>query len=150
MAVGVEEATPVNNFGTAWLAYLDGVFPPTDVLLAKSTDGGITFTSPVVVRQIAGPASSSSRVKGGGPVDYPAIAFGGGVLAISYSNQTTGGIEMRAFQVTGLGTLSGFVPDVAGQLVPGSTGGNFGGIAVSSTGKIVVSYQTPSGGQGPP
>src|SRR5262249_38260945 len=78
-------------------------------------------------------------------LDQPSIAFGDGMVWVSYKDLSNGVIKAAGATVTGLGQVSAFsTPESA----PGSTG-SFGNVAVSPTGQVLVVYESPSGGAGP-
>ncbi len=120
-----------DSFGNLFLVYINGNVNQIDVIL--STDGGVTFSSPVIV--------------GTGSVDQPSIAVGNGSVWVDWNS--SGSMVARGAPVTGLGTWG---PFNALQTIPSSSGGSFGGIAVgpgANGGKVMVTYQNPTGGQGP-
>ena len=97
-----------------------------------STDGGATFSAPVTA--------------GTGSVDQPSIAVGNGSVWVDWNS--SGSMVARGAPVTGLGAWG---PFNAQQTIP-SAQGSFGGIAVGpgpNGGKVIVTYQSPTGGQGP-
>ena len=97
-----------------------------------STDGGITFSAPITA--------------GTGSVDQPSIAVGNGSVWVDWNQ--SGSMVARGAPVTGLGVWG---PFNAQQAIPSATG-SFGGIAVGpgpNGGKVIVTYQSPTGGQGP-
>src|ERR1043166_4683450 len=117
-------------FGNLFLVYINSSVNQINVIL--STDGGVTFGAPLTV--------------GTGSVDQPSIAVGNGSVWVDWNS--SGNMVARGAPVTGLGT---FGPFGAQQAIP-SASGSFGGIAVG-TGpdgrKVIVTYQSPTGGQGP-
>ena len=119
-----------DTFGNLFLVYLNNSVNQVNVIL--STDGGITFSAPVTA--------------GTGIVDQPSIAVGNGSVWVDWNQ--SGSMVARGAPVTGLGTWG---PFNAQQAIPSATG-SFGGIAVGpgpNGGKIIVTYQNPTGGQGP-
>src|SRR5262249_32960803 len=54
-------------------------------------------------------------------------------------------LQAAGAKVTGLGAVGAFTV----QTVPASAGGNFGGIAISPTGQVVVCFQDSGSGVGP-
>lgn len=113
-------------FGNLFLVYLNGT--TNGVIVARSTDGGATFTQ---LTSIAGS-------------DQPSIATGANSVWVTFEDGS--GIEAAGASVTGLGVTGAFG---AKQLATGSAGGNFGDIAIGPAGQVLVTYQKPSGGQGP-
>ena len=118
-------------FGNLFLVYISNSFNQINVIL--STDGGATFGAPLTV----GTGSS---------VDQPSIAVGNGSVWVDWN--LNGTMVARGAPVTGLGV---FGPFNAQQAIPSAIG-SFGGIAVGpgpNGGKVIVTYQNPTGGQGP-
>ena len=119
-----------DSFGNLFLVYLNAAVTQVNVIL--STDGGATFSAPVTA--------------GTGSVDQPSIAVGNGSVWVDWNQ--SGSMVARGAPVTGLGTWG---PFNAQQAIPSATG-SFGGIAVGpgpNGGKVIVTYQSPTGGQGP-
>ena len=118
-------------FGNLFLIYINNSVSQINVIL--STDGGATFGAPLTV----GTGSS---------VDQPSIAVGNGSVWVDWN--LNGTMVARGAPVTGLGV---FGPFNAQQAIPSAIG-SFGGIAVGpgpNGGKVIVTYQNPTGGQGP-
>ena len=119
-----------DTFGNLFMIYINGSVNQINVIL--STDGGATFGAPVTV--------------GTGSVDQPSIAVGNGSVWVDWNSG--GSMVARGAPVTGLGV---FGPFAAQQSIP-SASGSFGGIAVGpgpNGGKVIVTYESPTGGQGP-
>ena len=119
-----------DTFGNLFMVYINNSVNQINVIL--STDGGVTFTAPLTV--------------GTGSVDQPSIAVGTGSVWVDWNS--SGSMVARGAPVTGLGT---FGPFGAQQTIP-TAAGSFGGIAVgpgANGGKVIVTYQAPTGGQGP-
>jgi hypothetical protein len=119
-----------DTFGNLFLVYINNSVDQINVIV--STDGGATFSAPLTV--------------GTGSVDQPSIAVGSGSVWVDWNS--SGSMVARGAPVTGLGT---FGPFNAQQAIPSATG-SFGGIAVGpgpNGGKVIVTYQSPTGGQGP-
>lgn len=119
-----------DSFGNLFLVYINAGVNQINVIL--STDGGITFGAPVTA--------------GTGSIDQPSIAVGNGSVWVDWN--ASGSMVARGAPVTGLGVWG---PFNAQQSVPSGTG-SFGGIAVGpgpGGGKVIVTYQNPTGGQGP-
>jgi hypothetical protein len=119
-----------DTFGNLFLVYINNSVNQINVIL--STDGGVTFSAPVTA--------------GTGSVDQPSIAVGDGSVWVDWNQ--SGSMVARGAPVTGLGTWGPFNPQ---QAIPSATG-SFGGIAVGpgpNGGKVIVTYQSPTGGQGP-
>lgn len=125
------QSVAYDEFGNLFLVYIDsGV---SKINLIASTDGGVTFSSPTTV--------------GTGGIDQPSLAAGNGSIWVDWNSG--GNMVARGAPVTGLGA---FGPFAAQQSIP-SASGSFGGIAVgpgtSGSGKVIVVYQNPTGGEGP-
>ena len=119
-----------DTFGNLFVVYLNSSVNQVNVIL--STDGGVTFSAPVTA--------------GTGSVDQPSIAVGNGSVWVDWNQ--SGSMVARGAPVTGLGVWG---PFNAQQAIPSATG-SFGGIAVGpgpNGGKVIVTYQSPTGGQGP-
>src|SRR6266542_3346499 len=119
-----------DTFGNLFMVYINNSVNQINVIL--STDGGVTFSAPVTA--------------GTGSVDQPSIAVGNGSVWVDWNQ--SGSMVARGAPVTGLGTWG---PFNAQQAIPSATG-SFGGIAVGpgpGGGKVIVTYQSPTGGQGP-
>src|SRR6266545_2034683 len=119
-----------DTFGNLFLVYINANVDQINVIL--STDGGATFSAPLTV--------------GTGSIDQPSIAVGNGSVWVDWNQ--SGSMVARGAPVTGLGTWG---PFNAQQAIP-TASGSFGGIAVGpgpNGGKVIVTYQSPTGGQGP-
>ncbi len=119
-----------DTFGNLFIVYISSAGNQINVIL--STDGGVTFSAPVTA--------------GTGSIDQPSIAVGNGSVWIDWN--LSGSMVARGAPVTGLGVWG---PFGAQQTIP-SASGSFGGIAVGpgpNGGKVIVTYQSPTGGQGP-
>src|SRR5215213_2668417 len=119
-----------DTFGNLFFVYINNSVNQINVIL--STDGGATFSAPVTA--------------GTGSVDQPSIAVGNGSVWVDWNQ--SGSMQARGAPVTGLGAWG---PFNAQQAIPSATG-SFGGIAVGpgpNGGKVIVTYQSPTGGQGP-
>src|SRR4051812_5170411 len=119
-----------DRFGNLFLVYINSSV--NQILVTLSTDGGVTFGAPVSV--------------GTGSVDQPSIAVGNGSLWVDWN--VSGNMVAKGAPVTGLGAWG---PFGAQQSIP-TASGSFGGIAVgpgSNGGKVMVTYMSPTSGQGP-
>lgn len=125
------QAVTFDNFGNLFLVYIDGGVSQINVIF--STNGGATFSAPITV--------------GSGGIDQPSIAAGNGSLWVDWNQG--GSMRVRGAPVTGLGMVGPWGPT---QVPPGATG-SFGGIAVgpgaAGSGKVMIVYQNPTGGEGP-
>ena len=120
-----------DTFGNLFLVYINSGLNQINVIL--STDGGVTFSAPVIA--------------GTGSIDQPSIGVGNGSVWVDWNQN--GSMVARGAPVTGLGTWG---PFNAQQAIP-SANGSFGGIAVGpgpNGGKVIVTYQSPYDDQGPP
>lgn len=117
-----------DRFGNLWMAYL--VNSNFDVLVALSTDGGLSFTKVADV------------VTNG---DQPSISAGADSVWVSYS--ATPGKQIKAFgaPVTGLGAFGRFT---APENVPSPGNGDYGDTAVGPNGQVMVTYQKSLSGKG--
>ncbi len=122
-----------DTFGNLFVVYLNTAASQVNVIL--STNGGATFSTPVT----AGSGSAGS-------VDQPSIAVGSGSVWVDWNQ--SGSMVARGAPVTALGAWG---PFNAQQSIP-SAAGSYGGIAVgpgANGGKVIVTYQNPTGGEGP-
>ncbi len=118
-----------DQFGNLWFSYLNSAIQTVVVL---STDGGATFTP------VANLGGSDQPTLVTGPGDLP------GTQSVWVSLNVGGQMRAVGTRVTGPGTFLPF-----GPLSPNLGAGNFGDIAVGPAGQVTVTYQNPSGGQGP-
>jgi hypothetical protein len=125
----------IGDVQTAWDShgnlFLTRFGPSLSIVVARSADGGKTFTD---VRTISVATSN----------DQPSIAVGANSVWVSFTNAANQIVATGA-QVTGLGAVGAFG---ALQVAPGG-GGDFGDVAVSPTGKVAVVYQNNGSGAGP-
>jgi hypothetical protein len=113
-----------DTFGNLFFTYIDSA--AANVIVALSTNGGASFTAIATI-----------------PVtDQPHPAVGAGMMWVVFNN---GNLQAAGAPVTGLGAVGAFTV----QTVPASAAGNFGGIAISPTGAVVVSFQNSGSGVGP-
>jgi len=118
-----------DRFGNLWMTYL--LNTNGDVLVALSTDGGVSFTKVADV------------VTNG---DQPSIAVGQNSVWISYTSFP--GTQIQAFgaSVSGLDQFGSFT---APESVPSPHGnGDYGDTAVGPSGQVMVTYQRSTNGQG--
>ncbi|HSC50259.1 MAG TPA: sialidase family protein [Gaiellaceae bacterium] len=118
-----------DRFGNLWMTYL--VNSNGDVLVALSTDGGLTFRK---VKDL--------QTKFG---DQPSIAVGPNSVWVSFT--AVPGKQVQAFgaPVTGLGRFGDFT---APESVPSPGNGDYGDTAVGPAGQVMVTYQNAENGQG--
>ena len=118
-----------DRFGNLWMTYL--VNTSGDILVALSTDGGLSFT------KVADVATNG---------DQPSIAVGPSSVWVSYTFFP--GTQIKAFgaPVTGLGQFGSFSP-LENVPSPGSNG-DYGDTAVGPAGQVMLTYQKATNGQG--
>lgn len=133
-----------DSFGNLFLTYLtfipdgSGGFQFDDIVLL-STNGGASFT------ELAQLSTSHDT-------DQPTITTGAGEVWVSYRDfgpefGENGTLVARGARVFGRGRIGSFNPV---QTVPGTeVDGSFGDIVIGPSGQVVVTYQNPSGGEGP-
>lgn len=127
-----------DTFGNLYVGYL---FRTGTNLLTRSielyvtTDLGANFTN-------LGPVDSHPA-DSGTSLDQPTVVAGAGAVWMTWRDDS-GGIAARGRQVTGALTFGawGAEQDI-------STVGNFGDIAIGPGGEVMVTYQTPTGNEGP-
>lgn len=119
-----------DGFGNLWMTYL--VSSNGDVLVALSTDGGLTFTKVADVVTKFG--------------DQPSIAVGPNSVWVSFTASPGNQIQAFGARVTGLGQVGGFsTPENVPS--PGSNG-DYGDTAVGPNGQVMVTYQKSLNGKG--
>jgi hypothetical protein len=123
-----------DRFGNLYVVYINSSV--TNVVVVRSTNGGQSFTQVLSI-------SPSG-------LDQPSIAVGPSntpnVDSVWISFHDNAGIQATGATVTGLGAMGGFIPL---ETAPSSGGCNFGGIAITNTGAVIVTYQDGTGGSGP-
>jgi hypothetical protein len=122
-----------DRFGNLFVVYIDTTL--TNVVVVRSTNGGQSFT------QVYSAAPAG--------LDQPSIAVGpsntAGVDSVWIDYHASSGIMATGATVTGLGAMGSFVtPKATGS----GSDANFGGIAISNTGAVIVTYQNNTGGSG--
>src|SRR5436305_238402 len=128
---------------TAVFAFLT---PATSILHAQMRTAIQGRDVPDGTRKCILPTFSAPLTVGTGSIDQPSIAVGNRSVWVDWNQD--GSMVARGAPVTGLGV---FGPFNAQQAIP-SASGSFGGIAVGpgpNGGKVIVTYQSPTGGQGP-
>jgi hypothetical protein len=124
-----DEQLAWDHYGNLWLTYL--LNSNGDVLVALSTDGGLTFT------KVADIVTNS---------DQPSIAVGPDSVWVSYSFFPGKQIQAFGAHVTGLGQFGTFsAPENVPS--PGSNG-DYGDTAVGPNGQLMVTYQKSLNGKG--
>ena len=132
-----------DSYGNLFLTYLD-----TGVELTYSTDGGVTFATPVTLAELPPGNLPGFNSKSLGSGDQPSLAVGPSSVAgqgAVWVCWSSGMIRVRGAPVTGLGAVGSFTTAV----IPPTSTGNFGDIAVGPAGQVMVTYMNPTGGQGP-
>jgi hypothetical protein len=117
-----------DRFGNLWMTYL--LNSNGDVLVALSTDGGLSFT------KVADVVTNS---------DQPSIAVGADSVWVSYSFFPGKQIQAFGARVTGLGQFGSFS---APENVPSPGNGDYGDTAVGPSGQVMVTYQKTLNGKG--
>lgn len=138
-----------DSFGNLYLAYLQANLN-TDVVLARSTDKGVTFS---VIYTSDGETFCGNK----GWPDQPTVVAGPGSNGFSQSVWVlfnrgvyctlTRELVVTGAGVNGLGQVSSFISPL--QIVTGSTDCNFGDIALGPSGQVAVAFQPISPTEGP-
>jgi hypothetical protein len=124
-----DEQLAWDRFGNLWMTYL--LNSNGDVLVALSTDGGLTFT------KVADVMTNS---------DQPSIAVGADSVWVSYSFFPGKQIQAFGAHVTGLGQYGTFT---APENVPSpGSNGDYGDTAVGPNGQVMLTYQKTLNGKG--
>lgn len=128
-----------DTFGNLFVTYLDANAGTSTsrVKLEWSQNGGQTFAP------VPGLPDSGTVDQGSG-TDQPSVEVGPGSVWVSWRDGT--GIKARGALVTGSGAIGAWTAE---QGTPNQGTGNFGDVAVGPLGQVVITYQTPSGGEGP-
>jgi hypothetical protein len=109
--------------GTLFVAYLDANVNSGAVHVLLSTDGGQSF-------------SVVGNLDSGTSVDQPTITTGAGTVWVTWTSAADQ-VSASGAQITGFGTVSAFsTPERTGN-------GDFGDIAISPTGAVMVTYERP-------
>ena len=120
-----------DQFGNLFLTYLN--VDHDAVIVLRSIDGGKTFTLAANI-----PADDQPTITTG-----PGATPGSGSVWVTFNQN--GGIRVAGAAVTGFNAVGAFGPT---QTVPTSVG-NFGDIAVGPNGQVMVTWQNPTGNEGP-
>lgn len=118
-----------DNFGNLFVGYLQRT--PRTIELYVTSDLGANFTN-------LGPVDTGAP----GSLDQPTVVSGAGQVWVTWLNDS-GSIVARGRSVTGALTFGAWGAEQTAGV------GNFGDIAISPTGQVMVTYENPSGGQGP-
>jgi len=144
-----DEQLAWDRYGNLWMTYL--LNSNGDVLVALSTDGGLTFrkVADVVATTVTGNSQPKDRPRGQVHVaqssDQPSIAVGPTSVWVSYTSEKSGEVQAFGASVTGLGAFGTFS---AIETVPTSNGqGDYGDTSVGPNGEVVVIYQDKENGQ---
>ncbi len=135
-----DPALASDNYGNIFLTWLASTGP---VLVAVSTDGGATFTKIAtfaVARGPAGPTRRPNLASG----DQPSIVAAENEVWVTFTGST---ILAQGASVTGLGQVGAF--GAAEVPSSGHKTGDYGDVAIGPSGQVVISYQDPTGGEGP-
>jgi hypothetical protein len=136
-----------DNYGNIFLTWLASNLA---VKVAISVNGGASFTLLATFdRPGAGPVRPNRANRGEAtPLlptgDQPSIVAAQNQVWVTYTGNT---IVAQGASVTGLGLVGTFGP----QEVPssGHKTGDYGDVAIGPTGQVLISYQDPTGGEGP-
>ena len=136
-----------DRFGNLWMVYL--LIDSDNVLIAVSTDGGLTFpkvTEIVPTTPTGSNAPTNPGFKGSASADQPSISVGANSVWVSYTSYPSATVQASGASVSGLGQFGGFTEP---ESVPTSDGrGNYGDTAVGPDGQVMVIYQDQTNGQG--
>jgi hypothetical protein len=144
-----------DNFGNLWMTYL--IDTSGDVLVALSTNGGLTFTkvadivptTPTGSKAPSGATPKRLHLPSNNPTilgDQPSISAGAGSVWVSYTSFPSTVVQAFGARVTGLGKFGSFSKP---ESVPTSNGrGDYGDTAVGPNGQVMVTYQDQTNGQG--
>jgi hypothetical protein len=123
-------------FGNLFLTYVGAA--GNDIVLALSTDGGLTFTK---LDDLTPQGSAPGKDPNGDvllSVDHPAIAVGPGSVWLTYQDVADGAVVAVGASVTGPGQVGSFsefdLPNASGAV---------GDIAVGPQGQVAVLWQQP-------
>jgi hypothetical protein len=121
-----------DEFGNLWMIYLidHGNGVEHDAALGLSTDGGQAFSLVHVFTDAA---------------DQPVVGIGDHTVWVEYQNDVPT-VSASGAVVTGLGAVGTFSTPT---ILPGSLNGNFGDLAISPTGGVLVVYQNFTIASGP-
>ena len=147
-----DEQLAWDRYGNLWMTYL--LNSTGDVLVAVSTDGGLSFTKvadvmPTTVTGNSGNGKPKAKPRGQVHLakfgDQPSIGAGPNSVWVSYTSIPSGQVQAFGLPVSGLGSYG---PVSALQTVPTSNGqGDYGDTAVGPNGQVVVIYQDKQNGE---
>ena len=150
-----DEQLAWDRFGNLWMTYL--INTTGDVLVALSTDGGLTFTkvadivptTPTGSKAPSGATPRRLRMPSNNPhisADQPSISAGPNSVWVSYTSFPSTVVQAFGVRVSGLGKFGSFSTP---ESVPTSAGrGDFGDTAVGPNGQVMVTYQSQTNGEG--
>jgi hypothetical protein len=130
-----------DEFGNIFLVYIANA-----VRVAISTDGGATFQALALLTpkgSVPKGAIRSGKLPSG---DQPSIAAAEGQVWASWTSFSTGKIQASGAPVTGLGQVGAFSQ---ARTPAGHNTGDYGDTSIGPNGAVMVTYQDPTGGQGP-
>jgi len=122
-----DSAVAYDTHGNLFLSYISDDLHK--VVIARSTDAGKTFGIIYTIK---------------GNIDQPTITAGPNSVWVTF--EMSGQIVATGAPISSGGVVGTFSPL---QAVPGSKKGNFGDIAIGPSGQVMVTFQNPSGGEGP-
>ena len=135
-----------DSFGNLFFTYLLSSLPDA-IPVALSTDGGRHFaTLGLVPAKGTGNSDPTKGTGKGSFADQPSITTGAGSVWVTVT-AGSGHIVAAGARVTGLGGVSTFNPTDVMQGLGGH--GDYGDIAIGPAGQVVLTYQYPTGGEGP-
>ncbi|MDP9299876.1 MAG: glycoside hydrolase [Actinomycetota bacterium] len=138
-----------DDYGNLFLTYLDiQKSGAKNTMVALSTDGGRNFRFLEIIDRVNNGTVKSPTKPGGGPaIDQPTIATGPGSVWVDVKEFNKKQLIIATgARVTGLGQVGSFFDP---ERVPGSRFGSFGDVVVGPQGEVMVTYQAPTGDEGP-
>ena len=112
-----------DSFGNLYLTYLNN--NTNAVVVLRSTDAGQNFTMLTEFH---------------GNIDQPTVVTGPGSVWVEWD--TADGIAVSGAPDNGLGDTGSFSKE---QILPGSSKGAFGDVAIGPSGQVMATYQKPAG-----
>ena len=135
-----------DSFGNLFFTYLLSSLPDA-IPVALSIDGGRHFaTLSLVPAKGTGNPDPTKGAGKGSFADQPSITTGAGSVWVTVT-AGSGHIVAAGAKVTGLGGVSTFNPTDVMQGLGGH--GDYGDVAIGPAGQVMVTYQYPTGGEGP-
>lgn len=142
-----------DSFGNLFFTYISNTTGKVPVAL--STDGGATFAVIAQIQPTSPAAGPGGPTKGAVVLgtrasasnDQPTITTGPGSVWVTWTSEPSVVVQASGAPVGGLGSVGSFS---AAQSVPTTDGkGDYGDIAIGPNGQVLVTYQFPTGGEGP-